>query len=265
MCETLTKTCGICHIAKPTTEFYKKANSKDGLRGYCKECMARLGKEHRHKIATTRDNLTIPDYKTCSKCLIYKSTLDFSRGTDPSDGLTHWCKSCQSSFYKDWRNKNKLKNKSKTPEKQSLIKICWNCKLNLAPSNFYTSNSSKDGLYDLCINCCYTRATLTRAIPKNKEKAKEYNKQYSQKIKETNLAILEAGEEIPHPDNKTCGTCLNTLPYTDFHKDISNIDGLGRLCKRCSSISRKKTNLKPTTKNKRNAKDKKRRKTRWLS
>jgi hypothetical protein len=32
------KTCNKCHIAKPTTEFYKKSTAKDGLFWWCREC-----------------------------------------------------------------------------------------------------------------------------------------------------------------------------------------------------------------------------------
>jgi hypothetical protein len=32
------KTCPICKIAKPLTDFHKDAQKKDGLRLYCKNC-----------------------------------------------------------------------------------------------------------------------------------------------------------------------------------------------------------------------------------
>lgn len=32
------KTCNKCHVAKPTTEFYKKSTAKDGLFWWCRDC-----------------------------------------------------------------------------------------------------------------------------------------------------------------------------------------------------------------------------------
>lgn len=34
----ITKTCSVCGIEKPTSEFNKRKDSKDGLRGYCRQC-----------------------------------------------------------------------------------------------------------------------------------------------------------------------------------------------------------------------------------
>jgi len=41
------KRCSACGIVKPSSQFYKKETSKDGLRGKCKECWAKQTREYR--------------------------------------------------------------------------------------------------------------------------------------------------------------------------------------------------------------------------
>lgn len=44
-----TKVCTKCGRELPVTEFTKKANAKDGLQYYCKECNSRLSTEYARK------------------------------------------------------------------------------------------------------------------------------------------------------------------------------------------------------------------------
>lgn len=41
------RTCKMCRISKPTADFNKNANRKDGLEWKCKQCKGKLAKEYR--------------------------------------------------------------------------------------------------------------------------------------------------------------------------------------------------------------------------
>jgi hypothetical protein len=43
------KTCSLCHVDKPLSEFYNRARASDGKFSQCKTCWVRLNRERRRK------------------------------------------------------------------------------------------------------------------------------------------------------------------------------------------------------------------------
>lgn len=90
-----TKKCDKCLEIKPIAYF----GVRKGIRHrYCTECIRSYTKDYRKK----RIHIRVVS-KTCLKCHCTKSSNDFYRNADSSDGLAGWCRECtnQSSKGKD--------------------------------------------------------------------------------------------------------------------------------------------------------------------
>lgn len=60
--------------------------------------------------------------KTCSKCLIQKSILEFGINKTRSDGLQSYCKNCRNAYLKNWYIKNKKLQINRTKISRNKIK-----------------------------------------------------------------------------------------------------------------------------------------------
>lgn len=101
------KTCKICDITKPLTEFHKDKSKVDGLNFYCKPCHIKKQKEYMKK---GPKNL-VPrqwnkDGKKCSRCKEVKPITEFHKSTLRYDGLDNRCKKCSYELHDDWRRNN---------------------------------------------------------------------------------------------------------------------------------------------------------------
>lgn len=104
-----TKRCPVCKRDLPRTQFFKAANRKDGLYGYCKECHGRDGKARRDRLMAAGGNPVKRATKYCPKCEQTLPSSDFYVHRSASDGLANKCKAC-CKIYNDGRyhNVNKL-------------------------------------------------------------------------------------------------------------------------------------------------------------
>lgn len=103
------KQCNKCNTLKFESEFKKDSRNKDGLQGICKDC----NKEWQRKRRTERQSgqvalINITD-KTCNKCTLTKSTLDFYKDAGCADGFSTLCKVCRNISMIKWRKKNRNK------------------------------------------------------------------------------------------------------------------------------------------------------------
>jgi 5-methylcytosine-specific restriction endonuclease McrA len=78
------KTCILCGISRPQSEYLKQRGNRDGLKQTCKPCQ-------RHKAEEAR-NLIVE--KTCIMCKTIKSSSSFYRMLKSPDGLFARCKTC---------------------------------------------------------------------------------------------------------------------------------------------------------------------------
>lgn len=104
------KTCCICKLDKPFSEFYKNKRKKDGHEPRCKLCNSAMK-------AMNRKNNYERTNKVCPKCNIEKSyRLDFYPNAP-------YCKDCARSYHKQWYQPGE-----KHTLKQQSLKRCTNCK-----------------------------------------------------------------------------------------------------------------------------------------
>ena len=89
--QPITKHCHKCNTHKPTTEFYKNNNKKDGYKVHCKQCNDVYQKEYYRKQAEKK--LAKP-YKLCKVCKIGKSFIEFNTSTKNKDGYKTTCIEC---------------------------------------------------------------------------------------------------------------------------------------------------------------------------
>lgn len=55
---------------------------------------------------SSRVHQLIMKEKTCTKCLLVKSAVEFHRDNSKKDGLRYWCKSCAISNVRKWTQEN---------------------------------------------------------------------------------------------------------------------------------------------------------------
>ncbi len=111
--EIKTKICLKCKKEKPLSEFYKHETSKDGYRGYCKDCHYKKIKENRYinkKINKYRDyknELLSGKTKICSRCKKEKPLGMFYEDKSKKDGYRSYCIECNKDYNRAYYYKNK--------------------------------------------------------------------------------------------------------------------------------------------------------------
>lgn len=100
----LSKSCGVCKIEKPHSDFYKNA-AKGMLKSECKECTTVLQKKYKFNPNSVRviGSKPVPLEKSCSKCGEVKSYKEFYKG---KGRLTSQCKACTDERLKSFHAKN---------------------------------------------------------------------------------------------------------------------------------------------------------------
>lgn len=130
--------------------------------------------------------------KTCTKCSLEKNTNEYRFDKNYKDNLFSWCKSCETEYARNYRNKNndivksRIKNwTEKNPDKvkakrtrfyskniQTHIipesKLCKGCNSTKSSNQFGRCKINKDGLTYKCTDCNNMRAreTYRRLKPK---------------------------------------------------------------------------------------------------
>jgi hypothetical protein len=94
------KTCPCCKLVKGNESFSRNKTTKDGLCYYCRGCDENKKKRRREE-NMAREVVSIPDLKTCPSCKTEKSGLDFNKARSKNDGLSSFCKQCNSMRQKE--------------------------------------------------------------------------------------------------------------------------------------------------------------------
>lgn len=87
------KKCFKCGAEKSSELFGTNTNTKDGLQGWCKECMAAYHKEWRPKYSKTVER------KLCYQCKLVLPPESFSKNSRAADGLQTMCKHCAKAYH----------------------------------------------------------------------------------------------------------------------------------------------------------------------
>src|ERR1017187_2061969 len=202
------KHCPKCSTDKETCEFTKDNKRPDKLSVYCKRC-SRSDANKRQKNNKVRENIVIPDHKTCSGCVTRKLGTDFYKSSGRPDGLDCYCKECSREALK----RRRLKNKAKGVVLD--FKVCPGCKTVKDGSGFYKRTGNKDGLSDYCKNCS--------AVHKRKQKYGITEEWYQATLKAQGYA---------------CAICKFVPGLNDRPLCVDHIHGIdivrGLLCDRCN-------------------------------
>lgn len=206
-----TKVCTKCKEEKPRSEFYKRAELRDGLKSQCKECVSFATKKR--ALANKLKNASgvdVTGVKACSACKEKKPKSEFNKCASTHDGLKFRCKECDGSATKKRALANKLKNASGVDV--TGVKVCSTCKVEKPKSEFNKNASARDGLKSQCKECT-TSADKKRVL---------VNK-------------LKNVRGVDTTGIKVCSVCKEKKPKSAFYKNMSSRDGLYSRCKECDS------------------------------
>jgi hypothetical protein len=195
------KKCSRCHETKPKTEFARLLKSKDGLKSWCRQCVSITERERKVR-NKNNGGIVAPSTKKCGYC---KKILDKSQFYKSfcSDGLAPICKSCNSAYGKEKRERYSVRKGVELPKQAA----CWVCKETLPIECFGKKKSTVRGITDICKDC---------------ERVK--GKQFREKNKT---------KDITPPKEKKCVRCKRMLPASSFFLDKTNITWLHNSCKEC--------------------------------
>jgi hypothetical protein len=199
------KICRVCEKEKDLSEFNKKSSNKDGYNKRCKECGILYLKEYHEKLSA-RNNINIPEYKTCGGCGEKKASKEFSKNRVKKDGLCNYCKVCDGKKAQRLQKNNRKRNSGNIIIKK---KLCPICNVEKTREEFTISLSRKDGLYAYCKEC-------------NHKVVKKYSDYYKSRT------------DIKYPEKKRCCGCREIKPYTEFYYNKTFSDGLAGYCKKCN-------------------------------
>jgi len=195
------KDCPFAGIPQPIEEFYiKKERGEQHRHSWCKTCCRAMGKIAPKKPRmgnVAEDGMKICSRRKCSHKREPQPISNFNKSKRTFDGLDATCKDCAKEIRELAKEANKKKflspsdvyieGKTKTCSRAD----CEHGGVKQPVTNFYRKNSSTDGLCGYCKDCCDTlstryeennkekvKATWQAYVEKNRDKIKEYDRQY---------------------------------------------------------------------------------------
>lgn len=116
-----------------------------------------------------KENRKIAKMKQCTKCKKWKDESEFGKDSKSKDGLRHWCKKCNSQYYRERceREGREPKRYHRYEERHRVVggvkeKRCSKCKKWKAESEFYKKRRHKDGLAVWCKECADKATNASR-------------------------------------------------------------------------------------------------------
>ncbi len=118
-------------------------------------------------------------HKSCSKCKVEKSVLDFYRSATCKDGISSWCKSCYSIRRKKYYHTHK--------ERELALQKCWRENNPDYLQEWRTAHPEKIRQY--------TQTSLNRHPERHKEHLRKWRENNAEHIKKYQQAWLENNRE----------------------------------------------------------------------
>lgn len=106
--------CRRCRKRKSTAHFWKDRSNTDGLQRWCKDCFRESMRKVRRRWA--ENPRTPPIEKYCPSCKTRKSSDQFHVRSYSSDGLSAWCRACDSTGQKKYARRKVLRRYGMDPE-----------------------------------------------------------------------------------------------------------------------------------------------------
>jgi len=98
--------------------------------------------------------------KRCTRCKKLKDDSEFYKKLNHKDGLSYWCRKCESEYARERYNRNRKRSRRYFgyEERHRVVdgvkqKRCSRCKKWRAESTFYRKSKHKDGLAVWCKEC----------------------------------------------------------------------------------------------------------------
>jgi hypothetical protein len=145
-----TKICIHCNIEQDITLFeINKKKGKEYVRNVCRQCRKNQYTLSREKKAELVDYSDTTKTKKCVECKEEHNILQYNRNKNRKDGYHDICKKC-----------NSIKRQEEYQERKNRIiitnithKICHTCKTSKEITKFKQTACSKDGYFQICIDC----------------------------------------------------------------------------------------------------------------
>ena len=196
ICEELTldgstaiKHCTRCGEGKSLSEFRTRKDRKIGYQSQCKAC-EKVSREAKPKKVFD----TYPETKTCNKCGVTHSYLQFNKKNDSFDGLGYSCKSCE---------RLRHERRASKPKKIVDFKTCTACNETKQIIMFAKHKYMNDGHSSICKVCDLKIHRISS-------------------LKDKNI-----------PEFKVCKICSEQKPSEEFYSHSGRSDGLQMMCKEC--------------------------------
>jgi hypothetical protein len=178
----------------------------------CRDCKSKKQQALVEKWKKERfQGQNISQEKRCIYCQRTLPSSQFGGNIRSKDGLSNICKECQKKRKEEYKNRWR-EERGQNPEAIS-EKECPSCHRILDVSEFYQSNSHKDGLSFYCKECELNHQKKHRAEWKEDR----------------------ALHRVKIPREKECNICHRVLPTSNFYKNRAFKDGLHSTCIQCET------------------------------
>lgn len=209
------KTCTVCHVEKPLTEFFRNRRSKDGLLCRCKVCHKALiqpKRDEQSRLVAERHRARLAaGTKDCTKCGATKPFSDFYPQRNGFGGVRGDCRACVNLSIKERVAQDPEKKRQQDKEYRSrpdIKKRLQEARKDWWPG-YYAKNKAKIAL---------------RAKVYNSKKPKKGRDRLSAEYRLTMVAgVLK----------KKCTLCQVVKERGDYYESKGCKDGLNGRCKQC--------------------------------
>lgn len=205
------KTCPKCGETKPLSEFFRDATKSDMLSANCKKCKT-----------LARDNW---------------------RKNHPEEARQHWLK--QSALIKEAKRPERERKQLERASRIGEPKLCPQCGVIKAPSDFYAYPRSPDKLSWMCRAC-----TKQRTKAWHQSNPERVSARHTRDLFASRGLAMSASLAVPAvPDGmKYCVKCLETKPVEAFNRHAKSKDGRQAWCRECFAAHRRLEKMRDTDK-----------------
>lgn len=225
------KRCSTCRRVLPLDEFGVRDRSEDGRQAACRDCSRARNRDYyarkkAGKVKSREAKLLSSDgrRKECATCHLALPPEAFAKSSNRMDGLYPSCKNCANALraasYRR-RTAGKVTRKPlRTFSDDGTKRWCARCSRFVDVELFHRDKSKPGGISSTCRQCT-----------KEQKRAAYLKKTEGQVNRRRRAVRSEDGKQ------KTCLDCSQMLSLSEFHPNGASADGVGSLCRECTSKS----------------------------